>query len=81
MEKPCGNGSECIADTASGEFSCNCMKGTTGQNCATDINECIEVLNLTIFKIKFEIKKLNSYYRIEKCITYLMGEKIYLKNY
>uniref|UniRef100_A0A1I7VL43 Notch n=1 Tax=Loa loa TaxID=7209 RepID=A0A1I7VL43_LOALO len=42
MQKPCGNGSECIADTASGEFSCNCMKGTTGQNCASDINECIE---------------------------------------
>ncbi|CAG9535345.1 unnamed protein product [Cercopithifilaria johnstoni] len=42
MQKPCGNGSECIADTASGEFLCNCMKGTTGQNCATDINECIE---------------------------------------
>uniref|UniRef100_A0AAF5Q282 EGF-like domain-containing protein n=2 Tax=Wuchereria bancrofti TaxID=6293 RepID=A0AAF5Q282_WUCBA len=42
MQKPCGNGSECILDTASGEFSCNCMKGTTGQNCATDINECLE---------------------------------------
>ncbi|VDK72475.1 unnamed protein product [Litomosoides sigmodontis] len=42
MQKPCGNGSECIADTASGEFLCNCMRGTTGPNCATDINECIE---------------------------------------
>uniref|UniRef100_A0A915PS56 Uncharacterized protein n=1 Tax=Setaria digitata TaxID=48799 RepID=A0A915PS56_9BILA len=42
MQKPCGSSSECVADTASGEFSCVCMKGTTGPNCNTDINECIE---------------------------------------
>lgn len=54
MQKPCGNGSECIPDTASGEFSCNCMKGTTGQNCTTDINECLEVPSFS-FTVKFEI--------------------------
>lgn len=40
LQKPCGNGADCIVDTASGEYLCDCMKGTTGPNCANDVNEC-----------------------------------------
>ncbi|VDM95221.1 unnamed protein product [Thelazia callipaeda] len=46
IDQPCRSGAECVADTANGDFSCNCMKGTKGQDCATDINECEESDNL-----------------------------------
>ncbi|VDK61990.1 unnamed protein product, partial [Anisakis simplex] len=38
--KPCKSNSECIVNTASGEFECRCRKGFTGPDCSEDINEC-----------------------------------------
>lgn len=65
-QNPCRSGAECIVDTASGEYSCECSKGTTGPDCATDVNECEQVcfygkrvliyFNLFIPKMKIHFK-------------------------
>ncbi|VDM49242.1 unnamed protein product [Toxocara canis] len=38
--EPCKAGSECVVDTASGTYQCECQKGYTGRHCSEDINEC-----------------------------------------